>query len=115
MQLAAKAAHAARQMNLATPFKNGIPGKDWIYGFMARHPELALRKPIPVTTVRARMLNGPVVKNYFTDLRALLDHHQPHKVWNMDETSSPLTHKPTKVLKYFINEWFIALTCVTQI
>lgn len=59
MQLAAK---ASRQMNLRTPFKNGIPGKDWIYGFMARHPDLSLRTPI-LSTVRARMLNGPVVTN----------------------------------------------------
>lgn len=26
--------------NLKTPFKNGIRGKDWYYGFLQRHPHI---------------------------------------------------------------------------
>jgi len=27
-----------------TPFKDNIPGKDWIYGLLKRHPELSERR-----------------------------------------------------------------------
>jgi hypothetical protein len=28
-----------------TPFKNNLPGKDWFYAFMKRHPEIAPHTP----------------------------------------------------------------------
>ena len=98
MQLAAKAAQLAKSLHLRTPFTNGIPGKDWISGFMNRHPDISLRLPTPLSTCRARCLNTTLTSKYFCELEGVLKEKQPLKVWNIDETSVPLLHKPTKVL-----------------
>ena len=102
MQLAAKAAQIARQMRIKTPFRNGVPGKDWISAFRKRHPDLSLRSPTALSTVRARMLNETVTNKYFQELGTTLSDlgllNHPERIWNMDETSVPLTHKPSKVL-----------------
>ena len=101
MQLAAKAAQVARRLQLQTPWKDGVPGKDWLKSFRERQ-NLSLRRPLALATVRARMLNRPVVNSYFEDLKKLLNDldlmQKPHHIWNMDETSVPLTHKPTRVI-----------------
>lgn len=65
---------------------------------MKRHPDLSLRSPTPLSTVRARMLNHVVADKYYNTLEQILVDSKPFKVWNMDETSSPLMHKPTKVI-----------------
>ncbi|KAH3844882.1 hypothetical protein DPMN_087148 [Dreissena polymorpha] len=36
-----------------TPFKDGVPGKDWYYAFMERHPEIKLRSPRQLGKERA--------------------------------------------------------------
>ncbi|KAJ8316516.1 hypothetical protein KUTeg_005923 [Tegillarca granosa] len=66
------------------PFKTDTPGKDWIQGFLARHPDLSIRSQTALSTVRARIELG--LEN------------APKKIWNIDETSVALTHNPTKVL-----------------
>lgn len=98
LQFAAKAGRLANALSLKTPFRNGIPGKDWVYSFMKRHPDISLRTPTPLTTVRARMLNETVADRYFADLQTIIDDKKPVKIWNIDETSLSLCHKPTRVL-----------------
>jgi hypothetical protein len=48
------------------------------------------------------MVNHKVVNKYFEDLNqtyADLDlHKHPQRIWNIDETNVPLTHKQSKVL-----------------
>ncbi|XP_067649060.1 uncharacterized protein [Haliotis asinina] len=101
-QLVLKVARICRRLKLTTPFKNDVPGKGWIAGFMKRHPDIHLRSPVPLTTIRARMLNPCVTNSYFEELEELVQslklNDKPHLIWNIDETSVPLTHKPTKVL-----------------
>ena len=101
-QLCMKVARLATVLHLKTPFRNGIPGKDWVDGFKRRHQELSLRSPTPLNSVRARMLNPEVTRKYFADLHKTLDElsltKSPEKIWNIDETNVSLTHKPSKVL-----------------
>lgn len=98
MQLAAKAATLARRMSLKTPWTNGIPGKDWLSGFQKRHKDFSACSPVALSTVRARMMNPSVVGNYFNELGSIIKNEKPKKVWNMDETSVPMLHKPVKIL-----------------
>lgn len=44
-----------------------ILGKDWLAGFMKRHPTLSIRKPEKLSTTRARLTN-PEITKYFHDL-----------------------------------------------
>ncbi|XP_046552651.1 serine/arginine repetitive matrix protein 1-like [Haliotis rubra] len=58
---------------------------------------------------KARALKHAVTKNYFDELEKLvyslgLD-DKPHVIWNIDETSVPLPHKPTKVMADLTSAW----------
>ena len=101
-QLLNKAGKLARLKHLKTPWTGLEPGKDWLIGFMGRHPEISLRTPVPLTTVRARMLNRDVTAKYFADLGVILNQNRfsdnPGLIWNMDEKSVKLSHKPARVL-----------------
>ena len=101
LQLQTKVKILTQTLNLKTPFKNGIPGKDWLSAFQKRHG-LSVRKPQPLSGVRARVLNPAVVTAYFDDLKKVVAElglaEKPQAIWNMDETNVSLTHKPPKVL-----------------
>ncbi|KAL5010141.1 hypothetical protein ScPMuIL_012446 [Solemya velum] len=100
--LQVRVARLVRSLKIKTPFRNGVPGKDWLAGFLARHPDLTIRKPSALSTVRARMLNPTVTGKYFNELGNILEmlklSNQPKKIWNIDETSVPLLHKPARVI-----------------
>lgn len=91
-----------RKLGIKTPFKNGVPGKDWVAGFLKRHEDVRLRTPQALSTVRAKMLNETVTNNYFNDLISLMQQlhltDKPSCIWNIDETGVPLLHKPARVL-----------------
>ena len=36
------------------PFNNNLPGKDWWYAFLKRHPEISLRTPQALESCRAK-------------------------------------------------------------
>ena len=99
-ELKAKASRLAASLKLKTPFKNGIPGDDWVNGFIKRNG-ISLRSQVALSTVRSRMLNTTVTEKYFSalsDTVSALDlTDKPNCIWNMDETSVSLTHKPTRV------------------
>ncbi|MEW8340326.1 MAG: hypothetical protein AB2708_10805 [Candidatus Thiodiazotropha taylori] len=69
---------------------------------MERHKDISLRKPTALSTVRARMLNQTVTDNYFCTLSDIMNQlelqDKPMRIWNIDETSVPLLHKPAKVI-----------------
>ncbi|XP_052278809.1 uncharacterized protein LOC127877190 [Dreissena polymorpha] len=100
--LLVKIGRIVRKLGIKSPFRNGVPGKDWIAGFLKRHPDVSLRTPQALSTCRARMLNETVTNNYFNDLAWLLEslclQDKPVRIWNIDETSVPLLHKPARVL-----------------
>lgn len=72
-----------------------VPGEKWLTGVKHRHPELTLRKPQKLTTVRAAMMNRPVVRGYFDDLGSLIARHNlgPHQIF-LDENNFRLDHEP---------------------
>lgn len=101
-QIRLRASRLAMSMKLKTPFRKGISGNYWLKGFMNRHPDILLRSPTPLTSVRARMLNIEVTNRYFDGLTAVIQslnlQNAPKRIWNIDETNVSLTHKPSKVL-----------------
>ena len=100
VQLMRKAGRVCADLKMKTPFRNGVPGKDWFRGLMSRHPELSLRKPSKISVNRARR-NEQVTASYFSDLGSIIDRNQiinPAHVWNMDETGFGLEHTPQRVV-----------------
>lgn len=98
-QLILKVSRLCKSLGLNV-FKNNIPSDDWWRGFRSRHPEISLRKPEPLSTMRSRMMNRVVVSNYFSELLHLISHHSltPDLIWNMDETGKQFEHRPTTVV-----------------
>lgn len=76
-------------------------GKDWLYGFQKRHPEITLRSPESTSAARARAFNKPVVMKFFSLLKDITQQYNypPHRVFNVDETS--LSTVPGKNSKTF--------------
>ena len=100
-QLLIRAGRLCRAMHIITPFRNGVPGKDWFRGLKGRHPDRVLKSPAPLSEVRCKALNATTVGKYMVELGQVMTsldlHHRPDRVWNMDETGSRLEHKPAKV------------------
>ncbi|CAC5367642.1 unnamed protein product [Mytilus coruscus] len=49
-----------------TPFKDFLPGKDWLYAFMKRHPEISTRTPQKLGKERA-VISWQKIKWWFED------------------------------------------------
>lgn len=96
-QMLNKAGQLCDRMNLKTPFKNKVPGKDWFRGLKNRHPEVVVRKPMKLSTMRARSMSPSVVSSYFSELNNLCHTLPPDAIWNMDETGIQFEHTPQKV------------------
>lgn len=87
------------------PFQNNKPGKDWYYGFVRRHPELAVGTSIQLSKERAIITPENVylsfadlmeyMQNYVQDLSIFSD---PSHWYNADESGFPLCPKSGKVL-----------------
>ena len=77
-----------------------IAGKDWLKGFKARHPEIAVRKPEPTSMARAQAFNKPQVSKYFTILEDTLKAHSinPMRIYNMDESGLNTVQSTQKVI-----------------
>lgn len=98
-QLILKVSRLCKSLGLNV-FKNNISSDDWWRGFCSRHPEIPLRKPELLITIRSRMMNWVVVSNYFLELLKLIsDHSLAHDlIRNMDETGEQFEHRPTTVV-----------------
>ena len=103
-----KAGDVCKKVGLRTPFKHGIPGKDWWEGFKKRNAEVSLRKPEKLSEVRSRAINPAAVGAYFVEeshayqenglqlTRQLVS--SPHLIWNCDETGISMEYSPTAVV-----------------
>lgn len=84
-----------------TPFKNGIPSKEWLIAFMRRH-NLSVKKPENVEFLRRKSCDPLVIGNYFslpkTTIEKLNLTNKPHLIWNLDETSFCSDNTKTKVV-----------------
>ena len=91
----------AERNNIPHPFKNGVAGKDWLQGFMSRHPELSLRQPEATSAARAHGFNRQSVNRFFDLLTALVEEHNfpPDKMYNVDETGmTTVQTRPSKII-----------------
>lgn len=66
----------------------GLAGKDWLYGFLRRSPEIKLRQPEGTSLNRIASFNKESVKLFFSNLQTVLEKFkfEPNSVYNMDET-----------------------------
>lgn len=75
---------------LKTPFKNGIPGEDWYYLFMRRHPELSLKKPEHLQKLRKDARKPEIVYDFFDSLKRVIDENnlgdKGSFIFNADES-----------------------------
>ena len=83
-------------------FKNGKPGKKWWQGFLRRHPELSLRKPEQLESIRAATCTEQRLTQWFADFEKFLEMNEinddPRYFWNANESGFALCPKSGKVL-----------------
>lgn len=100
---------------MKTPFNNGLPGKEWYYGYMRRHPKLSLKKPEYLQKARVSSRDPFVIYNFFDMVEDV------YKQCNVSSRSAPLIFNtdesgfgsdPTKVKG--IGEAGVALTRVND-
>jgi transposase len=67
--------------------KRHLPSKKWVYAFLDRNPQLAMRRPTGLDAVRARNFNPSVVSRHFHLLGEFLKKYDipPENMYNMDE------------------------------
>lgn len=75
-------------------------GKDWLYGFLKRNPEISVRRPEATSVNRILAFNSQEVKLYFDNLKQSMMKHKflPHRIFNVDETGINSVHRPDKIL-----------------
>ena len=68
-------------------------GKDWLMGFLKRHP---VQAPNIIHTVG---FNKPLVERFYGIYRELIEQneYEPSKIWNMGETGITCVHRPEKI------------------
>ena len=100
--MALKIGSLVKKLQLKTPFKNDVPGKDYWLQLKKRRPDLVIRVPENCGTNRLNMMKRTVVNSYFDDLErtvALLGlQDRPAQIWNCDETGLQFSPNSSKVL-----------------
>ncbi|XP_055622564.1 uncharacterized protein LOC129766123 [Toxorhynchites rutilus septentrionalis] len=69
--------------------------RDWLHGFMKRHSDLSLRRPVQTSLGRAAAFNKPTVDAFFDTYVKVRESHEYNAadIWNMDETGLSTVHK----------------------
>lgn len=76
----------SRVQRIARDLAGGKVGKNWVYRFLKRHPELKLGKPSGLDPKRAQAFNEAIVRVHFEELKkALYPELKPSNLYNMDE------------------------------
>lgn len=92
----------AEEKNLQHPFSKDkkTAGRDWLDGFLKRHPNISLRKPEATSINRISAFNKKEVDLFFSNLNTLLDKHKfsASKIFNADETGITTVQNPSKIL-----------------
>jgi len=74
-------------------FKDNFPGKDWLSGFLRRHPVLSSRVAENVKIVKAAV-SETMLRNYITHLEKTIEGIPSSNIYNCDETN--LTDNPIR-------------------
>ncbi|XP_050295123.1 uncharacterized protein LOC126735214 [Anthonomus grandis grandis] len=86
-----------RQGKKVKPFKNNMPGPDWVKSFLKRQPQLSQRIAQNITHARAAT-DEETVKNFFDNLEAELEGIAAENIWNYDETNVVDDPGQTKII-----------------
>lgn len=80
----------AEQHNISHNFnrEKGLAGKDWLYGFLKRAPEIRLRQPEGTSLNRIASFNKDAVNVFYSNLQEITNKFKfsPDRIYNMDET-----------------------------
>ena len=81
----------------------GCAGRNWLKGFLKRHPDIARRKAQHLNEARAQKLNKFIVGDYFKTLRDVMMKldivNKPERIYNVDEKGCRLSlHRQPYVL-----------------
>ena len=90
------------QPDMDTPFTNNHPGRDWLDGFIKRHPSVTPRKTEQLSSARARAQDPEVVRAWFELLDKELTQagvkNFPEQLFNVDESGFVTDPKSDVVL-----------------
>ncbi|KAG0722825.1 Jerky -like [Chionoecetes opilio] len=78
----------------------GMATRDWYYGYMFRHPRLALKAPEGMSLARAMAFNRVNVEVFFKAYVEAVERHSfmPARIFNLDESGLSTVMKPCKVV-----------------
>ncbi|XP_011859539.1 PREDICTED: jerky protein homolog-like [Vollenhovia emeryi] len=91
----------ALKNNVTHPLKNESAGRNWLKGFLKRHPNLSLRTPRATSYARATGFTKENVKSFFDMYEPEFERvkRQPHRIYNVDETGMCIVqHKSEKII-----------------
>ena len=92
----------AEKLEKSHPFQDGIVGRGWLDGFLARHPMLVLRSTQPLSYSRALSANPDTLKDHFAKLGSIYARLnillKPMQIYNIDECGVSIVHKGGKVI-----------------
>lgn len=93
----------AKTLNLQYPAiweENKMAGKDWMYGFRKRNPDLSLRKPENTSAARSFAFNKTAVTEFYSNLKDVLGRHtfSADRIFNFDESGVSTVLETPKVL-----------------
>jgi len=90
IQLQRLAFDLAVKNGISHPFnaQKGRAGKDWISGFLRRHPNISFRTPEATSLSRATGFNQVQVQRFYSNLRKVLEDEKlsAQQIYNVDET-----------------------------
>lgn len=92
----------AERFGIAERFNkaNKTAGKDWLYGFLQRHPELSIRKPEATSINRILGFNKVEITCFFENLEQVMTKYsfQPADIYNVDETGVTTVQGTEKII-----------------
>lgn len=75
--------------------QKGLAGKDWLYGFLKRNPEVALRQPEGTSLNRIVSFNAEETSLFYANLTGVMDKYKfkENRIFNVDETGLSTVQK----------------------
>jgi hypothetical protein len=76
-----------------------VASKNWLYGFVKRHPALSLRKPETTSIDRVLAFNGEEVQHFYSNEETVISKFKlpPTRIYNVDETGITAVQSPSRI------------------